>query len=226
MDGVTRPNLNVRQERFWLQARLLSPVFDLFKDLPALCRHLFDTLGPHYNLRLTDMRFETGAGSLGEVSLRFLWPSLADVRIFLDRVEIESDYPQFLRFEEKDLVFDVLRIVAEYIPETRFRAYSVTQDVHGSLIGGSRHDFLARFACSTPEGFGPALGAGIVFYFGAEADHLAASVTLDFSRVVEGGVFVQSAVLYDASRVAAGDLQAISFSRFESLIDQLGLARQ
>ncbi len=172
------------------------------------------------------MRFETGAGSLGEVSLRLLWPNLVEVRIFLDRVEIESDYPQFLRFEEKDLIFDVLRIVTEYAPNTSFQAYSLTQEAHGSLTGGSRHDFLERFACSIPEGFGPALGAGIVFYFGAEADQLAASVTLDFSRIVEGGVFMQSVVLYDASRAAAGDLQAMSLSRFESLIDRLGLARK
>jgi hypothetical protein len=182
MDGATKPSLNPRQERFWLQARLLSPVFDLFKDLPALFRHVFNALGSHYNLRLTDMRFD-GAGSLGEVSLRLSWPNLAEVRIFLDRVEIESGYLQFLRFEERDLVSDVLGIVAEYIPGTGFHAYSVTQEIHGELIGQPRNEFLARFTPAAPEGFGPVLGAGIVYYFGEEADRLLSSLTLDTSRV-------------------------------------------
>lgn len=225
MDDVTKPSLNARQERFWLQGHFLSPVFDLFKDLPALSSHLFHTLGPHYNLRLTDMRFETGAGSLGDVFLRLSWPTLAEVRFFLDRVEVESSYLPFLRLQGRDLVGDVLIAVAEYLPNAKFRTYSVTQEIHGGLVGQPRHEFLARFAPSVPEGFGPALGAGIVFYFGEEANHLFASFTLDFSRVVEGGVFVQSVVLYDASRVSGGELQALSRSEFDSLFDRIGLVR-
>lgn len=217
-------SLDVRRERFGLQAHFLTPVFDLFQDPPALSRHLFGDLGPHYNLRLTNMRLEAGAGSLGEVVLRLSWPDLVEVRIFLDRVEIDSSYLQFLRFENRDLVADVLTAVAEYVRDTIFRAYSVTQEVHGSLIGRSRQEFLARFTPSIPEGLGPSLGAGMVFYFGTESNHLASSVTLDFSREVEGGVFVQSVVLYDASRVLAGDLQTEARSEFEFLFNQLGLA--
>lgn len=224
MDSATQPSLDVRQERFWLQAHFLSPMFDLFKDIPALSRHLFNELS-RYNLRLTNMRFEAGAGSLGEAFLRISWPNQADVWILLDRVEIESVYPQFLRFEEKDLISDVLRTVAGYLPDTSFRAYSVTQEVHGSLVGGSRKDFLARFAYSVPEGLGPTLGAGVAFYFGADVDQLAVSVTLDFSRAIEGGIFVQSVVLYDASRVTSGDLQTVSRSHFVSLFDRIGLTR-
>ena len=224
MDSSTHPSFDVRQERFWLQAHFLSPVFDLFKDLPALSRYLFNQLG-HYNLRLRNMRFEAGAGSLEEDSLRLSWPNLAEVRIFLDRVEIDSEYLQFLRFEERDLVSDVLGVVAEYIPDSRFRTYSVTQEVHGELIGQPRNEFLARFASSAPEGFGPSLGMGIVFYFGEEAERLFSSLTFDFSRVVGGGIFVQSVVLYDASRVTAGELQIMSRSHFEALFDRIGLAR-
>jgi hypothetical protein len=223
LDTAPELSLDVRQERFALQAHFLSPVFDLFRDLPALSRHLFDILGPHYNLRLTSIRFEAGTGSLGEVFLGLSWPDLAEVRIFLDRVEIESRYLPFLRFENRDLVTDVLSALAEYVRDTRFRAYAVTQEVHGSLIGQSRDEFLAQFAPSVPEGLGPALGAGIVFYFGAEADHLAASVTLDFSRAVAGGIFVQSVVLYDATRVLASDLQAVARSDFELLFARIGL---
>jgi hypothetical protein len=229
--AITRPSLDVRQERFVLQGQFLTPVFDLFKDLSALSRHLFDALGPHYNLRLSDMRFESGTGSLGEVFLRLAWPALAEVRIFLDRVEIESSYLSFLRFENRDFVADVLsavaayvQAVAVYVQETRFRAYSVTQEIHGELVGQSRQEFLAQFAPSVPVGLGPVLGAGIIFYFGEEEDRLAASVTLDFSRAVGGGIFVQSVVLYDASRVPASDLQAVARSQFKSLFDRIGLA--
>jgi hypothetical protein len=225
-DLANGTRLDVQQERFGLQAHFQTPVFELFQDFPAFSRQLFGALGPHYNLRLTNMRLEAGAVSLGEVFLRLSWPALAEVRIFLDRVEIESSYLQFLRFESRDLVADVLNAVAEYVPNTKFRAYSVTQDAHGHLIGQSRQEFLARFAPSIPEGLGPPLGAGMVFYFGTEANHLASSVTLDFSRVVEGGVFVQSVVLYDASRVLIGDIQGEARSDFELFFNWIGLAGQ
>jgi hypothetical protein len=225
MDGTTNPSLDVKQERFVLQAHFVSPVFDFFKDLPSLSRHLFHALGSDYSLRLSNVRFETGAGSLGDVFLRLAWPDLAEVRIFLDRIEIESSFLRFLRFQGRDLVGDVLNVAAEYAQNSQFRTYSVTQEVHGELIGQTRSEFLARFAPSVPEGFGPVLGAGIVFYFGEEKDHLFASFTLDFSRNVEGGVFVQSVVLYDASRVSAGELQILSRSHFESVFDGIGLTR-
>ena len=225
MDGTTKPSLDVKQERFVLQAHFVSPVFDLFKDLPSLSRHLFHALGSDYNLRLTNLRFETGAGSLGDVFLRLVWPSLAEVRIFLDRIEIESSFLPFLQFQGRDLVSDVLNVAAEYAPDNQFRTYSVTQEVHGELVGQTRREFLARFAPSVPEGFGPTLGAGIVFYFGEEAEHLVASFTLDFSQVVDGGVFLRSVVLYDASRVSVHELQTLARSQFSSLFDRTGLKR-
>jgi hypothetical protein len=224
-ENMAKPSLNARQERFRLQAYFLSPIFDLFKDFPALSQHLFHGLGSHYNLRLTDIRFETGAGSLGDAVLRFSWPNLAEIRLYLDRVEVESSFLPFLRFQGRDLVGDVLRFVSEYLSNARFRTYSVTQEIHGELAGQPRHEFLARFTPSFPEGFGPALGAGIVFYFGEEADRLFGSVTLDFSRDVEGGIFVQSVVLYDASKVSGGELMTLSRSEFDALFDRIGLMR-
>jgi len=224
MNGATKPGLDVKQERFELQAHFVNPVFDLFKDLPSLTRHLFHALGSNYNLGLTNIRFEPGAGGLGDVFLRLSWPNLAEIRIFLNKVEIESSFLPFLQFQGRDLIDDVLSAAAEYAPDNQFRTYSVTQEAHGELIGQSRREFLSRFSPSVPEGFGPVLGAGIVFYFGAEADRLVTSVTLDFSRVVEGGIFLQSVVLYDASRVSASELQALSRSQLKLLFDRIGLA--
>jgi hypothetical protein len=225
MHGAGKPSLDVRQERFAVQAHFLTPVFDLLKDVSGLSHHLFNALGAHYNLSLANMRFEAGAESLGAMNLRLSWPGLAEVRIFLDRVEIESGYLQFLRFAEGDLVADVLGALSGFVRDPGFRAFSVTQEVHGALVDKARHDFLGRFVSSVPEGLGPPLGTGMVFYYGAEANHLAASITLDFSRSIEGGIFVQSIVLYDASKVAAGELQKLSRSDFEVLLDRIGLVR-
>lgn len=225
MDFAAEKNFDVRQERFWLQAQYQAPVFDLFQDLPAFSRQLFSLLGPHYSLRLTDLRFETGAGSLSDVVLRVSWPSLAEVRIFLDRVEIESSYLQFLGLENRDLVADVLSTVGEYLGDVKFRAYSVTQEVHGELVGLSRKDFLARFVHEIPEGLGSALGAGVVFYFGAKDERLASSVTLDFSRAVDGGLFMQYVAFYVASDMPPDKLQESARSEFRSVSDRIGLMR-
>jgi hypothetical protein len=221
--GPMKPRLENRQERFSLQAHFVSPVFDLFKDLPGPIRHLFVTLNPHYNLHLTDIKLESAGGSLGEVHLRLSWPSLAEARLFLDRVEVSSDYLQFLRFQERDLVADVVSAVSTYVQGTGFRAYSVTQHVHGSLAGETRSKFLSQFVGRVPQGLGPLLGPGVVLYFGTEGEKLATSVTIDFSRVVEGGIFVQSVVLYDASKIELADLQSISRQHFISLLDRIGL---
>ena len=218
-----KPRIENRREGFSLQAHFLSPVFDLFEDLPALIRHLFVTLNPYYNLHLTDIKLESAGGSLGEAHLRLSWPSLAEARLFLDRVEVSSDYLQFLRFQERDLVADVVGAVGTYVQETGVRAYSVTQHVHGSLAGETRSKFLSQFVGRVPQGFGPLLGPGVVFYFGTEAEKLATSVTIDFSRIVDGGIFVQSVVLYDASQVELADLQGISRQQFKFLLDRIGL---
>lgn len=225
MDDVAKPNFDIRQERFTLQAYFQNPVFNLFQDFPSFARHIFHSLGTHYHLRTTDLRLENGAGSLGDIFLRVSWPDLAEVRIFLDRIEIEPSYLPFLRFQERDFTNDVLTVVALYNSDVQFRAYSVTQAVHGKLLSQPRHEFLAPLTPAIPEGLGPALGAGVVFYFGAEADRLAASVTVDFSRTVEEGIFIQSVMLYDATRVAAIDLQPRSRSYFESFLHQIGLKR-
>lgn len=223
MGGVMKPRLEIRQERFSLQAHFLGPVFDLFKDVPSLSRHLFAALSPYYNLHLTDIKLEASGGSLGEIHLRLSWPSLAEARLFLDKVEVTSDYLQLLRFQKRDLVADVVGEVGAYVQEPGFRAYSVTQQIHGILTGVTRSEFLSRFVGSMPEGLGPPLGSGVVFYFGSEAEKLATSVTVDFSRVIDGGIFVQSVVLYDASKTALVDLQSVSRQQFRTLLDLFGL---
>jgi len=100
----------------------------------------------------------------------------------------------------------------------------VSQEVHGLLTGDSdRQAFLSQFTSSALSNFGPALGAGAVFYFGADDARLASSVTLDFSRLVEGGVFIKTVALYDSSKVAPTDLQALARSRFVDLLRKGGL---
>jgi hypothetical protein len=224
MEQEKTPRLDAQREHFGLQAHFLSPVFDLLQDVRGLSQHLFSTLGPNYSLNLTNMKLETGGGSLGDVHLSLTWPALGEARIFLDRVEVASNYLQFLRFQERDLVSDVVSSVMEYMPDIRFRAYSITRQAHGILVGESRSNFLSRFASYVPGEMGPLLGSGVVFYFGEQAERLATSVTLDFSRVVDGGIFVQSITLYDASRIEAADLQESSSAQFSSLLSRVGLA--
>lgn len=213
--------LEVRREQFNLQAYFLSPVFDLFKDFPSLAHHLFQVLGGH-GLRLTDIRLDSPQESLGEFNLRLTWPELAVARLFLDRVELTSSYPRFFDLREGSLIPDLLGVVESYSPEISFRAFAVSRELHGALETSPK-EFLSRFSSALPQSFGPSLGSGTVFYFGPADNRFTGSLTLDFSRLVDPGLFLKFSAIYDAAQLGAADLLKISRLQSANLFEEVGL---
>jgi hypothetical protein len=219
------PRFEIRREHLNLQARFGAPVFGLFKDFPELVEHLFRTLGG-YGIRLTDIKLDSPGESLGEINLRFSWAELnTECRIFLDRVELASGYPPFPPFvhlAKGDLVRDILDSLASYSPDISFRAFQVMREFHGALDVPAS-DFLGRFSSSAPQSLGPSLGSGTIFYFGADANRLAGSLSLDFSRVVDDGLFLKLITLFDASQVAAADLLPTARTQLVNLVAEMGI---
>lgn len=200
----------------------MSPVFELFKDTPALARHLFKTLGT-YGIRLADLKLDPRGESLGEINLRILsWTEQDAARLFLDHVEVIFSYMPLIDLEGGNLIPDLLDAVSSYSSDISFRAFAVSQEVHGVLDSKS-YDFLARFSSAAPERFGAPLSSGVVFYYGASEKILAGSVTLDLSRFIDGGVFFKLTTMYDASQVEPADLVEAARGDFLSIMDEVGL---
>lgn len=162
------------------------------------------------------------AESLGQVNLQISWPDLATARLFLERIDLTSVYPPFLDYRDGALVADLLDAVAGYSPDISYRSFVVTQEVHGSLDLPAR-EFLSRFSATPPGSLGPPLGSGTVFYFGAGENRLAGSLALDFSRLVEDGLFLKLVIVYDATQVKPAEILTISRSQWSNLVDEIGL---
>lgn len=212
-----RSRFEVRREQFSLQAHFASPEFDLFKDTTGLARYLFEKLGPH-GIRLTDLKLESLGESLGEVNLRVLsWSEYDIVRLFLDRLEVA-----WTNLGEGHLIVDLLNAITGYSPAVNFKAFAVTQELHGTLDSPPK-DFLGRFSTAAPKKFGSLAGSGTVFYYGSSEGVLAGTIILDFSRLVEGGIFLRITSIYDASRVEPADLLTVARQDLSDIFNEIGL---
>jgi hypothetical protein len=58
-------------------------------------------------------------------------------------------------------------------------------------------DLIRSLGGAAPSGFGPVVGSGAHFYFGAEGTRLATLLDCDLSRVVAGGLFFRLNIVHD-----------------------------
>jgi hypothetical protein len=218
-----RGGFEIRQEQVSLQAHFVKPAFGLLIDTPPLAKHLFETLDS-YGVRLGDFKLDSTGETFGEVNLQIVLQSLATVRLFLDRIDLASSYLPFLTdFRDGSFTADLLRSIQDYSADISYRAFAVTREVHGRLTDIPLKDFLIRFSAAAPKTLGLPLGSGTVFYFGAAENRLTGSLALDFSRIVEGGLFLKVAILFDAAQVEPHNLLMTFHAQFSSLIEELGL---
>jgi len=217
--------LEVEKSDLAFEAGFPKPEFALFRDSAALLDSLYLRLEPH-GLKLADIRLER-VGSVGEQHLLvYLFNYSMTIRIRVERIEITcSELPQDLVESFRAAILDVLRAVKDYRPEVSFRAFAVAVGIHGKLEGKSARDYLGQFVSGVPTGLGPSIGAGAIFYFGAEGERLFATVTADVSAAVPNGLFVRVHSAWDAGRVApealAGTVEAFVRHALESLGLQL-----
>ncbi len=215
--------LEVRQEKVALQAHFVRPDFGLLRDAPHLGQHLFESL-ESYGIRLADFKMDSTDGSFGEVSLQIALRTLGTTHLFLDRVDLVAAPPPFLSdFTDGAFVSDLLNSVKNYSPVISYRTFGVTHEIHGRLSDILPQEFLTRFSASAPKGFGPLFGSGTVFYFGAGDKQLTGSLALDFSGLVEEGVFLKAFTLFDASQVELPHLVRTARTQLFVLAEEIGL---
>lgn len=216
--------LEVSKADLAFEAGFPKPEFALFRDGAALLDCLYRRLEP-YGLRLPDIRFERGAGNVGDQHfLIYLFNYWMTVRIRVERIEVHcSELPQDLAEKFKAAILDVLRAVKDYHPDLSFRAFAVAVGLHAKLEGTPVRDYLAQFVSNIPQKLGPSTGAGAIFYFGAEGGRLFSTVTADVSAAVPDGLFVRVHSSWDAGRITPDALTGIADAFVRQALESLGL---
>jgi hypothetical protein len=218
--------LEVSKAALSFEAGFPKPEFGLLRDAAALLDRLYRRLEP-YGLRLTDVRVEQGAGSVGDQHmLVHLFNYWMTIRVRVERIEVGcSDLGRESVERFKAATLDLLRAIQDYKQDLSFRAFGVTIDLHAKLEGKHVRDYLAGYVANAPKGLGPPTGNGVAFYFGAEGDRLLSTVTADVSALVPDGLFIRVHGVWDARHVSAeavpGMADAFARQALESLELQL-----
>jgi hypothetical protein len=189
------PTLKISQSEAELEAKFSPRLWTLVHDTPRLYEALLLEFVP-FQLAAADLRPE-GSGTVGGAALSF-W--LVGFRIVvtlrLDGFVVRctalkevtgGQLTQALSAAEAA----VRRAVGDhYVRE----GVTVTYACHGVVDGATTQEVLEPFVGASPavEGLGETVGAGAAFYYANSQSLLGASVTLDVSRVVAGGLFVRA----------------------------------
>lgn len=189
---VDRSELNVQltfSRPFWPIANNVSSLY------AGLLNHLRD-----FGLTSHGLRSDVGDGSLGSFNVNFwLLQFGLIVRIRLDGVELNA--PSFnVDLDQLEAAFLALdRSLHEVDPEVGYGSYAVTIGMQGRVEGVEGKEYLGRFAAGHPQGLGPLVGTGTVFYFEGRPPATLVSLTADLSAAIAGGVYVKIHTVFDGT---------------------------
>jgi hypothetical protein len=200
-----------------VRADFSEAMLDLLLPAKSVSLGLLHNLAP-FEVRAGDVRFDQGNGSLGEVGVSCSLMSLhSSIMIRAEKLELQvfDLFRTDLRKLETAFLAS-LEAVSAAAGRAPFRSYSLAVSLHGRLSNLSTEAFLTKLSSPHPGGLGPPAGSGVVHYFGATGNRLAASVTLDKSASIDGGLFCRLFGLWDA--------QLLRHSEFSSTL--IGFAQQ
>ena len=222
--GDVPTKLEVARGDATLEAGFTEPRFDLLGNPADLLRDVFKRLQPH-GPRLADVRVERGTGSVSDFHVScYLFNYSMTIRIRVERVEIvcpDLRQEHLVRF--KAVIVDTLEAVKDHLTDVAFRAFSLAVGLHGTLEGQAAREYLRQFVSNAPKDLGPPAGSGAVFYFGADADRLLSSLTVDMSAVVPDAVYVRTQAMWDATRVSIESLPVLADRFVRDGLGRLGL---
>jgi len=214
----------VSQAEFQLEAGFSQAEFSLFRETNSLLDHLFKALQPH-GARLADIRVETGGGSAADFNvLCYLFNYWVTLRVRIDRIDIVgSQLPQDYVHKYGAAIVDALQSVRNYHQNLKYRTYTLSVGMHGSLESESVKNYISNFVKNVPDGLGPTAGNGIIMYFGPVGERLLCSVTIDRSTIVPDGLFCRTYVVWDANKVEIERLTELANRFVRETVSQMGL---
>jgi hypothetical protein len=209
---------------FTHHADFVEPAFGLFGDAVNLHKRLFAALS-HHGVRLADMRWDQGGGTLGDANLLcHLFNFAVVLRVRLERVEIQC--VDLNRINAKQLTqagLEILNVLEGSEPGIRFKTHSFAMNFHGFLKNGSTTEFIGRFVSLEPSDLGPHVGSGVVFYFGAQGSRLSSSVTFDLSARLKEGLYFKVQSVWDAGKLPTNELPAALSSHVRDVLSRFDL---
>lgn len=195
---------------FAMRGRLAAPYLTLFSNAPHFYKYLLDSLRD-FAIGVDDLRIDAGDGTLGGYRVEF-WAPQGRYRIHLMGVDIEHlDRAPVQLPQVDELTYSVLGALMQSQPGTVFEFYRVEYRLHGAPIGIAPVQFLERFTGDPPEGLGPSTAAGASFNFGADAQRLSCSVSVEPSDLHSDLVFVRSEAVFDGHTTRELSVESVQF---------------
>jgi hypothetical protein len=202
------------------------PQFPLFREASSLLDRLFGVLEP-YGARLSDIRWERGTGSIGDLHLMcYLFNYMVTVRVRVDKVEFNGSQMPVDHVEKYGAaIVDLVSAVRDSSDGLKYRAHALAVALHGSLDGTTTHDFLAKFTRNVPDGLGPSISSGTVMYFGPSAERLTSYLMIDSSGFVPNGLLFRCHATWDGAKVPIEKLPALGNELVSTALGAIGLER-
>jgi len=107
----------------------------------------------------------------------------------------------------------------------KFRGHTLSYSCHGTIDGMTSTEFIRQFAPQGPkiEQMGESIASGTALYYGPARPVLSSIVTLDPSRVIDGGLFLKIVVIADGSLTTADELSRFADAKLSSVFAALNL---
>jgi hypothetical protein len=216
---------NVGRLDYTCEARYQQPELGIFRDGAGLSTHIFTALRAH-GVTLDDLKIERGDGTLGQLHIFCkLFDFGLTIRTRPDRVDIVG---VFVNSQEKADKFSAAAVDAltaiEKLIKGGYSTYTIQVHLHGTVSEGDTRTFLAQFSSKTPNA-GPITGNAIAYYYGPAEERLSSGITVDFSLVFPGGLYVRVQGLWDATRVTVQALPVRINTYVQEALTALNLER-
>jgi hypothetical protein len=205
-----------------IQAEYIAPAFGLFQDPSKLLESLHADLN-RFGLRVADMSFQgEGTNYAGEHIVCAVLSRATNVVVRTERAEVNCwDLFRVTQDAFVDLVVTSLETVTQFADS--YKTCNVGLNLHGVVEGTPTREYLARFSAGPPDGLGPSMGSGTVFYYGAEAERLLSAISIDLSGTQPDAVFLRLQSVWDVTKISLRDVSPLAQRYYVQMLQAIGL---
>lgn len=205
------------------QGQFVELAFDTLASPVRLYKNLLKNLGK-YGASAKDLKFE--AVEISEANLTCLLVDLnGGIRIGLDRLEVTFyDLGLVGQDTANQIILDSHEALSDMENPIKFKTHVVKIETHAQLANVSYDNLVSNYI-NFPPSLGDKVSGGLALYLGddPEKGERGATVMVDRSVVVDGGVYIYAAVEFDASLIPIESVRQ-KFSEFHGrCLDHLSL---
>jgi hypothetical protein len=218
---------HVAQSEIELETKFSPRLWSIYHDVPSLYEPLLDRLA-YAGLSATDLRHETGDGSIGGTSLLFwLFGLQMQVHLKVESFQVRIPNLRQIAFSKASETVEAIRgaIRQTVGSQVSFISHTVTYSCHGKPEGLKSVEIIRRLVPNLPQidEFGECVGGGAAFYYSGRLPFLSVGITVDVSRIVPDGLFLRAIFLVDKSPESVDALAKVCDKGITSVLDKFEL---